>query len=209
MWDVGSHVKKTTMPGKDFKTLICVHDSKSTEGYSPWNHLNSIISRTNPRLSCSARQARWQVLMFAVLSTFATIYQQREGEKNNTEVVSLLVNLTDFIICSSSKKKKKHLCWQFSVCFPLAELYISLFARSDSAGTKLPGLTDMWVLTTNWSTVLVKKKKNARAYRLPPSFSSFLFCSTSPHFHSHFIWLCTTKSESEPQVSERLAALKI
>lgn len=150
MWDLGSHLQIASIPREHFKTwdwpvfittsqLKSMYESISIKSY------NSLYKSPAFPLSMSLKNIFFPCIpnvsvMTPAAHVHCSLYlpyhlRTQRGERNNTEGVSLLLNLTDFIICSSSKN---HLCWQFAVCLSSAALYISLFARSDSDSTNSP-----------------------------------------------------------------------
>lgn len=161
------------------------------------------IGCTNPALSCSARhlvQYFSQHVSNADSSLFilSSFYHHLQAgrQRVNTEIFCLLLNLTDFIIFSSSTS---HLCWQFSICSSLAASHYQLIFLEWQHQQTQPILTDMWVTLEHfiwWSINLT------HAHITP-----FLFLALFLILHfSHFIWLCTIKSESKRQVLERVVS---
>ena len=115
--------------------------------------------------------------VFCLLFLLST---SKEAERNNTQVDSLLLNPKRLYHCYSSKN---HQCWQFSACFSLVELYISLFARRDSSSTNNPA----WQTCRCWQQIGVLyslSRPSIEGFLLPPLFLFFLFlfCSASQMF---------------------------
>lgn len=144
LWRAGVGVPITIIWGKDFKhktdhcssqyinsMLLCM---KPLELKHVWLHKSwdFPLSMSYKKKSCiSDVESCWHSL-FCLLFLLST---SKEAERNNTQVDSLLLNPKRLYHCYSSKN---HQCWQFSSCFSLVELYISLFARRDSSSTNNP-----------------------------------------------------------------------